>query len=139
MHAIQWEDPLSQVKRGLGFGIYPDEEIRVGHGGSCPGYRSVLSIDPTAGNAVAVMINASGTDPGRYANGIRNILEKQLFKLELLHINLRILKGFTTINPGLEKPILLPGDRVLPSCPYPAHRLALLPIVILKKTCFGAS
>ena len=100
MHAIQWEDPLTQVKRGLGFGIYPDgEEIRVGHGGSCPGYRSVLSIDPTAGNAVAVMINASGTNPSRYANGIRNILEKTALEAGASPHQFADIEGFYDSQP----------------------------------------
>jgi hypothetical protein len=46
----------------------------VGHGGSCPGYRSTLQIIPSKKMAAAVMINASGTNPGQYTRGIRTIL-----------------------------------------------------------------
>jgi hypothetical protein len=48
----------------------------VGHGGSCPGYRSTLNIDPHKKQAFIVMINAGGTSPYKYATGMRDILKK---------------------------------------------------------------
>ena len=40
MHEVHWDDDLSSVTRGLGFGVYNlDGGTCVGHGGSCPGYR----------------------------------------------------------------------------------------------------
>jgi hypothetical protein len=48
----------------------------VGHGGDCPGYRSFLILDPETKIAVAVMINANGTNPEKYAAGIIEIIKK---------------------------------------------------------------
>ena len=77
MHQIHWDDELSSVTRGLGFGVYNlDGESWVGHGGSCPGYRSQLYISPNLGIAYSVMINSSGTSPTKYIRGIHRILSK---------------------------------------------------------------
>ena len=77
MHKIHWDDDLSSVTRGLGFGVYNlDGETWVGHGGSCPGYRSQLYISPNLGIAYSVMINSSGTSPTKYIRGIHRILSK---------------------------------------------------------------
>ena len=81
MHKIHWDDELSSVTRGLGFGVYNlDGEKWVGHGGSCPGYRSQLYISPSLGIAYSVMINSSGTSPAKYIRGIHNILSKVKLK-----------------------------------------------------------
>ncbi|MDG2372134.1 MAG: serine hydrolase [Flavobacteriaceae bacterium] len=77
MHTTQLNDTLNNVKRGYGFGVYGETSKRtVGHGGSCPGYRSVLTINPKSKTAFAVMINANGTNPMKYANGVSDILDK---------------------------------------------------------------
>ena len=77
MHKVHWDDDLSSVTRGLGFGVYNlDGESWVGHGGSCPGYRSQLYISPDLGIAYSVMINSSGTSPTKYIRGIHRILSK---------------------------------------------------------------
>ena len=77
MHRVQWMDPDWERSWGLGFSVYQSDGVTlVGHGGSCPGYRSSLSLDPENKMAYTVMINASGTNPGKYANGIRKIMNK---------------------------------------------------------------
>ena len=74
MHKIYWFD---NVKYGLGFRILDfDDETWVGHGGSCPGYRSQLFINPDKKIAYSVMINSSGTSPTKYIKGIHEILSK---------------------------------------------------------------
>jgi hypothetical protein len=44
-------------------------------------------IDPTKRTAVVVMINASGTDPGKYANGVASILGKAATKSKPVNID----------------------------------------------------
>ena len=62
MHKVHWDDDLSSVTRGLGFGVYNlDGESWVGHGGSCPGYRSQLYISPNLGIAYSVGILIGGS------------------------------------------------------------------------------
>ena len=74
MHKIYWFD---NVKYGLGFRVLDfDNETWVGHGGSCPGYRSQLFINPDKKIAYSVMINSSGTSPTKYIKGIHEILSK---------------------------------------------------------------
>jgi CubicO group peptidase (beta-lactamase class C family) len=81
MHEIHWDDKLTSVTRGLGFGVYNfDGENWVGHGGSCPGYRSQLYINTNKELAYSVMINSSGTSPTKYIDGIHEILSNVTLK-----------------------------------------------------------
>tara|TARA_B100001115_G_scaffold115430_1_gene85773 strand:- start:159 stop:1619 length:1461 start_codon:yes stop_codon:yes gene_type:complete len=77
MHKIQFIDSLSNVKRGLGFNIYSqNNENLVGHGGSCPGYKTQLTIDPKGQKAIIVLINARGVTPTKYTRGIKNLMDQ---------------------------------------------------------------
>tara|TARA_B100000575_G_C23109000_1_gene640418 strand:- start:317 stop:1795 length:1479 start_codon:yes stop_codon:yes gene_type:complete len=83
MHQIQFSDTLIGVKRGLGFNIYETEngildrtEVLVGHGGSCPGYKTQLTIDPEGKKAFIVLINARGVTPSKYTKGIKNLMDQ---------------------------------------------------------------
>jgi len=77
MHRVHWVDPDWETTWGLGFHVYEvDGKTMVGHGGSCPGYRSTLDIDPHRKQAFIVMINAQGVNPGKYARGMREVLKK---------------------------------------------------------------
>lgn len=78
MQQVHFTDPGWRVTRGLGFGVWkgPNGTTWVGHGGSCPGYRSTLQLDLKNKMAYTAMINASGTNPGKYTRGIYQILSK---------------------------------------------------------------
>ncbi len=78
MHGVHWTDPDFGTTWGLGFVVFKGNggTKTVGHGGSCPGYRSTLRIEPKSETAFAVMINASGTNPGKYAREISKIIGK---------------------------------------------------------------
>ncbi len=78
MHNVHWIDPDWETSWGLGFSVYKgsDGTKWISHGGSCPGYRSTLQINPKSKRAYSVMINANGTNPGKYVQGIHAILEK---------------------------------------------------------------
>ena len=78
MQNVHWTDPDWKTTWGLGFSIQKgsDESKIVGHGGDCPGYRTVLLLNTRNKKAIAVMINANGTSPEKYANGIMEILNK---------------------------------------------------------------
>ncbi len=77
MQNVHWTNPDWKTTWGLGFVVYKgaDGNTWVGHGGSCPGYRSTLQIDLKNKRAYAVMINANGTNPAKYVNGINAILK----------------------------------------------------------------
>lgn len=78
MHNVHWIDSDWETSWGLGFSVYKgrDGSKWISHGGSCPGYRSTLQINPKSKRAYSVMINANGTNPGKYAHGMHSILEK---------------------------------------------------------------
>ncbi len=78
MHNVHWMDPDFGTTWGLGFSVWkgPDGKKWVSHGGSCPGYRTVLQLNPATKRAYVVMINAGGTNPGKYASGIHKLLEE---------------------------------------------------------------
>jgi len=78
MYNVHWMDPDWGTSWGLGYSVSkgPDGSKLVGHGGSCPGYRSQLVLNPATKRAYAVMINAGGTNPSKYINGINAILSK---------------------------------------------------------------
>ena len=79
MHRVHWVNPDWKTTWGLGFSVYEDNgNTMVGHGGSCPGYRSTLSMDPKKKMAAVVMINAGGTNPSKYVRAIRAILQKAM-------------------------------------------------------------
>jgi len=78
MQQVHWTDPDWSTTWGLGFVVYkgPNGTTWVGHGGSCPGYRSSLQLDLANKRAYSVMINASGANPGKYLRGMHSILNK---------------------------------------------------------------
>ncbi len=64
MHRVHWVDPDFETMWGLGFAVSQrDGERTVGHGGSCPGFRSTLQLIPDKKLAGVVMVNAQGTSP----------------------------------------------------------------------------
>ncbi len=77
MHRVQWADPDWKTYWGLGFSVSQQDGITiVGHGGSCPGYRTTLQLDPKEKMAYTVMINAGGESPELFAKEIREIISK---------------------------------------------------------------
>lgn len=75
MQRVQWYDPEGVINRGLGFVVTPRAgTMIVGHGGSCPGYKSVVQLDTKTGIGVAVFINAPDGIPGKFSDGIFKIL-----------------------------------------------------------------
>ena len=59
MHRVHWVDPDFDTMWGLGFAVSRrDGERAVGHGGSCPGFRSTFQLLPAKKLAGVVMMNA---------------------------------------------------------------------------------
>lgn len=78
MQQVHWTDPDWKRTWGLGFAVSKgsDGTKWVSHGGSCPGYRSGIQLNPKSKMAYAVMINANGTNPHKYAREMHAILKK---------------------------------------------------------------
>ena len=67
MHRVHWLDPDWETAWGLGFAVSRSgEKTFVGHGGSCPGYRTHLRMQPTSKIATIYMANASSVNVGLY-------------------------------------------------------------------------
>jgi CubicO group peptidase (beta-lactamase class C family) len=63
MHRVHWMDPDFGVPWGLGFAVWRDKDHTfVGHGGSCPGFRTQLLMNTSEEVGVIVMANAQGVD-----------------------------------------------------------------------------
>ncbi len=75
MYRVHWIDPDWEAKRGLGFGTWRDNDrTYVGHGGSCPGYRSHFNVDPTGRIATIFMSNASGVNSNLFTSRAQEIV-----------------------------------------------------------------
>jgi len=75
MQRVHWVDPDFQNFWGLGFWTAKEgDTVFVGHGGSCPGFRSQIAIEPQSKVGVAVLTNASGVNAGGYAQALHGIV-----------------------------------------------------------------
>jgi len=133
MQRVHWVDPDWQTTWGLGFSVREvDGRSMVSHGGSCPGYRSTLDIDPHEKQAFCVMINAQGVSPNKYATGMRNILKKvtDKDKEEKAAVDLEAYAGHYDSQPWWGETAVLPwqGKLAVFGLPSenPAQRLTLL-------------
>ncbi|MEX2231143.1 MAG: serine hydrolase domain-containing protein [Cyclobacteriaceae bacterium] len=76
MQRVHWVDPDWKMHWGLGFVVFQNNgKTLTGHWGTCPGYRSILLMDPKEKLAFIVLINTM-ENPWQYASQIRNILQK---------------------------------------------------------------
>jgi CubicO group peptidase (beta-lactamase class C family) len=81
MHRVHWFDPNWRTIRGLGFSVSrQDNKLQVGHGGSCPGYRTNLALRPKDKIAVIVMTNAQGVSPSAYGNEIFDLVSPAILE-----------------------------------------------------------
>ncbi len=64
MQRVHWMDPDWRTTWGLGFSIWRSKDKTfVGHGGSCPGYRTQLSLQTDDKIATIFLANALGVSP----------------------------------------------------------------------------
>ena len=76
MQRVHWVDPDFNTFWGLGFSVNNSGgEKVVGHSGSCPGYRTTITLLPANELSVIVMMNAMD-NPAKYGNEIVKILKK---------------------------------------------------------------
>jgi CubicO group peptidase (beta-lactamase class C family) len=75
MHRVHWIEPDFETTWGLGFAIRrEDSKFFVGHGGSCPGYRTALLLMPEEKVATVFLSNAQGVDTGQWAQRLYDIV-----------------------------------------------------------------
>ena len=77
MQRVQFMDPNWKTSWGLGFAVrHKGDKTYVGHGGSCPGYRTQLQMRNADQVGVIVMLNAM-ENPGQEVEGVYAILDKR--------------------------------------------------------------
>jgi CubicO group peptidase (beta-lactamase class C family) len=75
MQRVHWVDPDFATTWGLGFAVSRSEnKTFVGHGGSCPGFRTHLLLKPDEKIATIVMANALGVNPSAWAQRAYDIM-----------------------------------------------------------------
>jgi CubicO group peptidase (beta-lactamase class C family) len=102
MHNVHWTNPDFELTWGLGFSVYKGSNGTkwVGHGGSCPGYRSTLQLNLKSKIAYSVMINANGTSPDKYGRAIYAIFSKaETISKEKPKVNLEDYTGYYSSQP----------------------------------------
>jgi CubicO group peptidase (beta-lactamase class C family) len=112
MQRVHWMDPDWKTTWGLGFSVYKVENRTfVGHGGSCPGYRTSLILDPEKKWAYVMMVNANGVNPGKYIKGMRKILaeaEKPVLTEKDAAIDLEPYCGIYDSQPWGSETVVVP-------------------------------
>jgi CubicO group peptidase (beta-lactamase class C family) len=69
MHRVQWLRPDWQSGQGLGFSVRRvGSQVRVGHDGAAPGYKSLVEFSSADKLGVIVLINGYDADPQFYVN-----------------------------------------------------------------------
>src|SRR5262249_7765296 len=75
MHRVHWVDPDFQTTWGLGFSVWRnDGKTFVGHGGSCPGFRTHLLLKTDENVATIFMTNAQGVSANDFAQRMYEIV-----------------------------------------------------------------
>jgi CubicO group peptidase (beta-lactamase class C family) len=121
MQRVHWVEPDFETLWGLGFAIWRDDaKIFVGHGGSCPGYRSHLLIQPREKIASVVMVNAQGVNTGQWAQRLYDIVApavrdavKEPGKAKLPDLELSRYAGTYDVQPWAGEAVVIPWQEGL--------------------------
>lgn len=126
MQQVHWMDPDWKTSWGLGFSIWESSgHSMVGHGGSCPGYRSTIMIDPSTKVAAIVMINAQAVNPAKYARGMISLFAKVKDKEPTPDsLQLQVYAGYYDSQPWWPEELLVPWQGKLASIPLPTENPA---------------
>jgi CubicO group peptidase (beta-lactamase class C family) len=77
MQRVQYVDPSWKVSWGLGFWIdHKDKDTFVGHGGSCPGYKSNLMLR-TQDELAAIFMDNAAEEAGQFTKAMFAIFDKR--------------------------------------------------------------
>ena len=88
---------------GLGFEVIKSSngDDWVSHGGTCPGFVSLLQLNLSTKMAVVIMVNANRVATFKYSNGIKQILERTKLTIEKPENDCRLedYTGYYDMNP----------------------------------------
>lgn len=84
MHRIHWVEPDFETTWGLGFSVWRrDGKVFVGHGGSCPGFRSSVLFRPEEKTATIFLCNAHEASSESFSQSLYDLVApaiKEAFK-----------------------------------------------------------
>ena len=103
MHSVQSKSKNGYMNWGLGFEVIEasNGDTWVSHGGTCPGFVSLLQLNLNTKIGLAIMINSNRAQTFKYLNGIKQILDKvdEVKKFDIPNVNLNDYVGFYNMNP----------------------------------------
>jgi CubicO group peptidase (beta-lactamase class C family) len=141
MQRVHFVDPDFETMWGLGFAVARREKTTlVGHGGSCPGFRTQLTLQPDEKVAAVVLANASGVDTGAWAEQVLAIVApalkaatKEPGKGKTPDPGLRKFAGTYSEAPWGGEAFVLPWEDGLAMVSFPSEH-PMKDLVRLKKT-----
>jgi hypothetical protein len=127
MYRVHWAEPDFETLWGLGFAIQRrDGKVFVGHGGSCPGYRTHLLLMPDEKVAAVVMANAQAVPVNAWAQRLYDIVApavkeatKEPGKGKASDASLRKYAGTYDVQPWDGEVAILPWDEGLAMVAFP--------------------
>lgn len=103
MHSVHSTSKNGYLTWGLGFEVIEDSngDRWVSHGGTCPGFVSLLQLNLSTKMSLAIILNGNRSRTFKYLNGIKQILSKVVpIEDGINHeINLQEYTGFYNMNP----------------------------------------
>ena len=124
MQRVQYVDPGWKVSWGLGFAVdHKDKDTYVGHGGSCPGYKTNLRLRMKDELAAIVMDNGA-EEAGTFTSVIFTILDKRKgyeFKdpTPATGVDLEAYSGHYSNQPWGSESVIVPWASGLAILPLP--------------------
>jgi CubicO group peptidase (beta-lactamase class C family) len=103
MHSVHSKSKNGYLTWGLGFEVIEGSngDKWVSHGGTCPGFVSLLQLNVSTKIGLAIIINGNRSRTYKYLNGIKQILSKaESIEHSRNHeVNLNDYTGFYNMNP----------------------------------------
>lgn len=127
MQRIHWTDPDGRTTWGLGFNVrLIDGKMIVSHGGSCPGYRTSLTLDIKDKMGYVAMINAGAESPEAIISQTRAILAKSAKEKapQTDSLNLRQYMGVYDAQPWGSETQVFPWYGKLAAVSFPSDNPA---------------
>ncbi|HEX6088133.1 MAG TPA: serine hydrolase [Thermoanaerobaculia bacterium] len=79
MYRVHWVDPDWETHWGIGFSTWKEgDNVFVGHGGSCPGFKTSFRLQPDKKLGVIVLGNTSGVNTGLYSKAMYDLVAPTL-------------------------------------------------------------
>ncbi|WP_394748888.1 serine hydrolase [Spongiimicrobium salis] len=103
MHQVHATSKNGYLKWGLGFEVIEESDGNtwISHGGTCPGFVSLLQLNISTKLGLAILINGNRSQTFKYLNGIKQILDhvKPLKNMAEHKLNLKEYTGYYNMNP----------------------------------------